>query len=97
MPWDGRSYAVLLTLQPGAVPATPGQFHYLLLLLIYETSPVANAGAGWESAPAAISGSETNFQECFSRNHVTDQRVAEKGKVSNQVQKFVPTKLVREA
>jgi hypothetical protein len=30
-------------------------------------------------------------------NHVTDQRVAEKGKVSNQVQKFVPTKLVREA
>ena len=31
------------------------------------------------------------------RNHVTDQRVAEQGKVPNQVQKFVPTKLVREA
>jgi len=31
------------------------------------------------------------------RNHVTDQRVAEQGKVPNQVQKFVPTKLVRKA
>src|SRR5208337_2223616 len=31
------------------------------------------------------------------RNHVTDQRAAEHGKIPNQVQKFVPAKLVREA
>jgi hypothetical protein len=34
MDLNGRSYAVLLALQPGVVPVAKGQFHYSLFTIV---------------------------------------------------------------